>query len=166
MSYRELFIDGAELRVYPCGKIERFTTTTTPITVDAGTLDREKYKYISINGRRYRWHRLVYKAFNPGWDINDLSWDNSILHLDGNRQNNCINNLCVFIDQQNRSGITNIRSRYNRHKNSWGWLIVIRRNKKIYRKSFTMGKGQIPDPLPDIPEHIIQTKNDMIRQYQ
>ena len=56
---------------------------------------------IIINIKAYKYHRVVYKCYNPEWDINDSSRDNSIDHIDRNRLNNNINNLRVVNNSQN-----------------------------------------------------------------
>ena len=51
------------------------------------------YKYCRINNKYFRFHRIVYFAYNPDWNIYDSSSDNIIDHIDRNPSNNHISNL-------------------------------------------------------------------------
>ena len=44
----------------------------------------------------------MYKIYNPAWDIEDISTNNFIDHLDGNTFNNNIDNLQKKTNQQNQ----------------------------------------------------------------
>mgnify|MGYP003149061430 CR=1 FL=1 len=59
------------------------------------------YLKTRIKGKLYYFHRIVYKAFNPDWDIEDNSKDNQIDHRDRNTLNNDISNLRKVNQQQN-----------------------------------------------------------------
>jgi len=59
------------------------------------------YYKIMINGKKYRLHRVVYKCFNPDWNIDDTGKNNIIDHKDGNKINNTITNLRIVSAQQN-----------------------------------------------------------------
>jgi len=52
--------------------------------------------------RRFYLNRLVYKAYNPNWNIMDNSKNNFIDHVDGNPLNNHIDNLRVLTNQKNQ----------------------------------------------------------------
>jgi len=58
------------------------------------------YKRVRI-GKNYLVHRVIYYLHNQEWDIDDSRRDNSIDHIDGNRQNNSIENLRVVNQSQN-----------------------------------------------------------------
>jgi len=58
------------------------------------------YKLVYI-GKHYKVHRVIYYIYNQDWDIDDTKRDNSIDHIDGNKQNNSIENLRVVTNAQN-----------------------------------------------------------------
>ena len=53
------------------------------------------YYSIEIKGLSYRVDRLVYKAYNPNWDIDDISKNNVIKHINTKTLDNQIKNLCL-----------------------------------------------------------------------
>ena len=58
------------------------------------------YKSVKI-GKSYLVHRVIYYLHNQDWNIDDSRRDNSIDHIDGNKQNNLIENLRVVTNSQN-----------------------------------------------------------------
>lgn len=56
-----------------------------------------------VKGKYYAclFHRLVFKAFNPEWNLYDSSHQNIIDHIDNDKHNNNIENLRVLTHQQN-----------------------------------------------------------------
>ena len=69
------------------------------------TLRKDNYKTITLTKYGFQYHilvhRLVFYAHNPLWDFYYASTDNSIDHMDGNRQNNSITNLQCISNQEN-----------------------------------------------------------------
>jgi len=59
------------------------------------------YKRVNIGNKNYYAHRVIYYIHNQDWNIDDTKRDNSIDHIDGNRQNNSIENLRVVTNSQN-----------------------------------------------------------------
>jgi len=59
------------------------------------------YRYVSINNKKYLYHRVLYFIHNPEWDIHNSSTNNSIDHIDRNPLNNNIENLRVVSHQEN-----------------------------------------------------------------
>ena len=66
-----------------------------------GTILFNGYRNVTINTKRYYYHRVVYFIHNQEWDIHNSSTDNSIDHIDRDRLNNSIENLRVVTNQQN-----------------------------------------------------------------
>ena len=62
---------------------------------------RYKRYIIKINNKTYGLSRIVYKAHNNEWDIEDGSDNNFIDHINNNSIDNRIENLRVLTNQQN-----------------------------------------------------------------
>lgn len=85
------------------------------------TPNKRGYSNMKLDGKRYPYHRVVYKVCNPEWDITDVSKENEIDHICGARPlDNRIENLRVLNGQQNNCN--------NLH---WvkGYTYIKRRNK-------------------------------------
>ena len=82
--------------------------------------------------KQFQLHRIVYKAYNPSWDIMNGITDNSIDHIDGNKLNNNIDNLRVVTNQENQFNNTKAKGYYF-HKGNNKWMAYINRDgKKIH----------------------------------
>ena len=66
----------------------------------SATRDGE-YLRMRIGNKKYKYHRIIYKFYNPDWDIEDGSQDNSIDHINGTKNDNRIVNLRNVTNQQN-----------------------------------------------------------------
>jgi hypothetical protein len=96
------------------------------------------YIRIRINNKLYSLHRLVYKYFNPDWDITDTSNNNLIDHFDIDPTNNKIENLRLATRSQNNRNIKkkeNFSSKYrgvfwNKSNSKWRAEITINGKKK------------------------------------
>jgi hypothetical protein len=96
---------------------------------NAGSFCSRGYKFVGINRKVYRMHRLIFLMFH-GY------LPKIIDHKDGNKYNNKIENLreaSMFENQQNRiiqknnkSGVKNV----DWHKKSAKWRVAIQVNKK------------------------------------
>tara|TARA_R110002012_G_scaffold53902_2_gene138196 strand:- start:266 stop:751 length:486 start_codon:yes stop_codon:yes gene_type:complete len=66
------------------------------------TPNKKGYSRLILDGKRYLYHRVVYKICNPDWDITDISNENQIDHICGTKPlDNRIENLRVLNSQQN-----------------------------------------------------------------
>jgi len=87
------------------------------IEVKCKPLKNYPYIHIRINRKSYQLHRLVYLLYNPNFDIDDSSTNNSIDHRDNNKLNNSIENLNLVNhtqNGQNRKNVKGFRIRKNR----------------------------------------------------
>jgi len=81
--------------------------------------------------KKFRLHRIVYKAYNPSWDIMNGITDNSIDHIDGNKTNNNIDNLRVVTHQENQFNTKAKGYYFNKQHKKWQAYICVD-NKKIH----------------------------------
>ena len=65
-----------------------------------------EYLKIRIGNKVYLHHRVIYKFYNPEWNIEDGSTDNSIDHKNGKTTDNHIANLRNVTHQQNHWNYT------------------------------------------------------------
>ena len=59
------------------------------------------YRQVSINKKKYPYHRVVYFIHNENWLIGDTSMNNYIDHIDRDKLNNNIENLRVVTHSHN-----------------------------------------------------------------
>ena len=135
----EIELNGAKLRVYECGKIERFGTRSSKEEKwfeMKGSINIQKNGYqnhrTEINKKNYTTSRIIYLAFNPDWDIHDSSQNNSIDHIDRNSLNNNLSNLRVAtaLEQVLNREFKNAKGYYF-NKGKWKAQIKIN-GKQIY----------------------------------
>jgi hypothetical protein len=69
------------------------------------------YSNVKVNGKMMLLHRLVYHFHNPDWNIRDNCLDNSIDHINGNKQDNRIENLRVVTHSQNKQNVTHVNGK-------------------------------------------------------
>jgi hypothetical protein len=82
--------------------------------------------------RKFTLHRLVYKAYNPSWDIEDSSMNNFIDHKDRNRINNHIDNLRVVTHQENQFNCVSTKGyTFDKERNKYQAAIMLDR-KRIF----------------------------------
>jgi hypothetical protein len=92
-----------------------------------------QYLQMRIGNKMYQQHRVIYKIWNPDWDIDDGSIkNNSIDHKNGNTTDNRIANLRNVTHQQNHCNRTRAKG-YSWNKQAKKWHAEIKLNhKKIY----------------------------------
>ncbi len=83
--------------------------------------------------KKFKFHRVVYFAHNPDWNIYDSSPDNQIDHIDNNKLNNNIDNMRVVNQSENnlnRNWVRNAKGYvYHKSRNKYQARININ-NKK------------------------------------
>ena len=87
------------------------------------------YLRINIGSKVYLHHRVIYKFYNPNWDIENGSTNNSIDHINGHTDENQITNLRNLTHQQNHCNRTKAKG-YSWHKTKRKWLAKIKLNGK------------------------------------
>ena len=138
----DLELNGAKLRVYECGKIERFgkivwnaqehTWFELKGTIRIHTCGYQEH-HTTINKKIYITSRIIYLAFHQDWEIHDSSKNNTIDHIDRNPLNNHISNLRVFTMAEqalNREYVINAKGySFNKKNKKWHSQITINRKK-------------------------------------
>tara|TARA_R110000787_G_scaffold116602_1_gene226910 strand:- start:948 stop:1436 length:489 start_codon:yes stop_codon:yes gene_type:complete len=91
------------------------------------------YYYINLQNNKiqkgYYLHRLIYKFYNPEWDIHDSSSDNQVDHFDNDKTNNNIENLRIVTHSENQQNTLSTKG-YNFHKHSNKYRAYINVNYK------------------------------------
>ena len=87
------------------------------------------YLGMKIGSKMYKLHRIIYKFYNPNWNIDDGSNDNSIDHINGRTNDNCITNLRNVTNQQNCFNQTKAKGYFWR-KDIKKWQAKIQLNDK------------------------------------
>jgi hypothetical protein len=125
---RQIKIGNTELRVYPSGSIWRLGKQTKKWTLVKKTLSSNGYSQISIDDKKYIFHRIIAHAYF-GFDLDSPL---HIDHRDRNRSNNGIWNLRVVTHQENNwnTGAKGVC----RHLN--GWLARVHINSNPIQKRF------------------------------
>ena len=87
----------------------------------AGAVNNRGYRLIGINDKLYLEHRLIYAYHNPNWDE-----ENQIDHINGDRQDNRIDNLRVVTNQENQFNRPTAKGYYwDKHRKKWKAYIYV-----------------------------------------
>tara|TARA_B110000285_G_C14523148_1_gene337477 strand:+ start:18 stop:509 length:492 start_codon:yes stop_codon:yes gene_type:complete len=127
-----LVIDGREMLVNEDDSNDimmlsiRFAPKWVQVTI--GTFSTG-YKCIKINKTLKSLHRVIYHAHNQEWNISDVSKNNLIDHIDGDKTNNNISNLRVVTSQQNSFNTRAKGISWNKCAKKWMAQIYLNRKK-------------------------------------
>ena len=141
----EIELNGAKLRVYDDGRIERFGLKQWKLKeetwfelkgcISFNSKSNYKHHQTSINKKLYHTSRIVYLAHNQNWNIHDVSPNNSIDHIDRNTSNNHISNLRIAtaLEQAlNRNTTINAKGYcWDKHRQKWMAYITISKKTKF-----------------------------------
>jgi hypothetical protein len=124
MDYIEITVYDVALRYFYPERIEKISCgkwKAMKQTNDNG------YKTITIKKRKIiKVHRVVYYAHNQDWNIENSTTDNSIDHLNGIRNDNCITNLRTATHKQNQQNRVGARGcSFNKHAQKWSAQIGV-----------------------------------------
>jgi len=139
MLVMESVINGRKLRYYlKSGEIFMRYGNTEKWKVKKVSRDGD-YLRMHIGNKRYYLHRIIYKIWNPAWDIEDGSIkNNSIDHINGHKDDNHITNLRNVNHQQNHFNQTKAKG-YCWNKKLKKWMAQIQLNgKTIYLGLFVL----------------------------
>ena len=78
---------------------KKFASSNAKAGARAGSLRRDGYRDVQLEGKKYLEHRLIYQMHNPDWDITDTS--QKIDHINMMKDDNCIENLRLVTHQEN-----------------------------------------------------------------
>ena len=93
------FVDGELFSYYKHGRSQTEKWHLVKLSLGNGY---EKFAF-NYKGKKktFKYHRVLYYAHNPQWNLFDGSMDNSIDHIDNDKTNNHISNLRVVTNQEN-----------------------------------------------------------------
>jgi len=177
LKFREVEVYGTTFRCYPDGIVYRLYKRSGKFKLcSENKPNGEGYIQVTIrtaNGdKKVLLHRIHYLAFHPEFDIYDESIE--IDHRNVNNADNSIGNLRMATHGENgrnrpkysnnTSGYKNINAEYHKKSDTWYWLVDIRHDSSRHRKSFRAGDGEKPSPLPPVPQHVIEYRDEMLRK--
>lgn len=123
----ELTIGETHLKCYENGNIERLSKSKSVKEVKGTNM--KGYLRIRIGDKKFLCHRIIYKAFNPEWDLQSPL---QIDHINRDKSDNRIENLRLVTNQQNQFN-KNAKG-YSRRYN--GFQANIKLNDKCLTKQF------------------------------
>lgn len=128
------------IRCYPCGKVERIDKRfRNPVWTEVeNTANVRGYNRIKINGKMILRHRLIAFCFLGLECINERKSGKDVIdHEDGDKLNNCVDNLRIT-DQKGNNENNHIAKGYTWHSRVKKWQAQIRADgKNIHLGYFT-----------------------------
>jgi hypothetical protein len=124
-------INNREVKYYPQTgiiKLRNYSYNDKRWTIRKGRYSRN-YLRIWLKDREYMVHRVIYKMYNPEWDIEDISKENKIDHMNNNTKDNRIVNLRNVTSQENQFNRKNTKG-YSWNKREKKWKAQIQVNRK------------------------------------
>ena len=97
-------VDGQIFKAYQNSDLYRYTKNGNYKQVVNNCNHNNGYCSVRGRGKMYLYHRIIYAAFHPTFNIYDKSIE--IDHLDGHRLNNCLENLEAKTHQCNQHNMT------------------------------------------------------------
>jgi len=83
-----VIINGSEVTCYETGEIERTHPKNAKVIRTFGSLSGSGYFQITVKGKKLQTHQVIFEAFNG-----KIPKGMQVDHIDGDKQNNCIDNL-------------------------------------------------------------------------
>jgi|19_taG_2_1085344.scaffolds.fasta_scaffold02015_10 hypothetical protein len=99
-DWKVVIIKGKKIEVSNKGRIRLVSGKVT-----YGYLNDNGYRMVNINKKTFQVHRLVAKTFVPNNQVNK----NVVDHIDGNRENNSIDNLRWVSNSENRMNTKKVK---------------------------------------------------------
>jgi len=124
----ELELNGVKLKVYESGEVHRLYKKGW--ILHKSKVNCKGYSPIKLNKKNFLKHRVIYKAFNSDWNIDDPK--QQIDHINRVRDDNRIINLRVANNSQNKQN--NNTKGYFWHNTKKRWISYVRIKKKTYSK--------------------------------
>jgi len=124
----EVELNKTKLRVYECGKVERFIYNKWREVENTPT--SYGYNVISCKRKKFPRQRVIAMCY-LNLDINDKT--KVVDHIDRNTINNNVNNLRVVSHQQNMSNRRPANKGYSFYKYSGKYKAKISHNNRVYK---------------------------------
>ena len=121
-DYISGFINGEEVKYYPETGVfmtrDRRSKKQIKWKVNKVWEDGRAYLQMCI-GKNYLVHRVLYKLYNPEWDIDFEPLKNQIDHINQTKNCNDIDNLRVVDSQKNQFNRTSKGCSFNKRVKKW-----------------------------------------------
>ena len=157
-------VGGQVFKCYRNGDLfRRLKTGEYRLVINSGANDG--YSQIKCNKKLYKYHRIIYFAFNPTFNIHDASL--LIDHMDGNKLNNSLDNLRAVSNQENHHNRSTAKGYYFYKKYQKYMAYITLNNKKTNLGYFNTRwearqayLNAIPIYHPTCPVHLYTNDED------